>query len=247
MRLQASPRSSSPAARWRPDGPRTGSTVHRPPESIAFVAGVQRQSGQIAPPRAGFDREGGLLPDLRLLLRHVHGQQHELPGPRRSAWHSPATWDDPRHLGRPPQPLQAGGRADRRHGPRVRQGRPRSRPPAGASISLLGPPSTTRWSSTTWRWAAARTTLLHLLAIAHTRQASPTRWSGSTRPQPASARTSASGGPFGQSTTSRTWRGQGNSYTILGEVERGRPGLLDLSCPDRDGQDVAPGREHRRI
>ena len=87
------------------------------------------------------DREGR-LPDLRQLLGHVHGQQHELPG-RGDRPGTPGQRHDPGHLGRPQVALRASVPADRRHGPGIRQegGRPR---PAGPRDRQSGRPSTTR-------------------------------------------------------------------------------------------------------
>ena len=79
--------------------------------------------------RARRDREGR-LPDLRQLLGHVHGQQHELPG-RGDRPGTARQRHHPGDLGGPQVALRTSLPADRRHGPRIRQerGRPRSAGP----------------------------------------------------------------------------------------------------------------------
>ena len=79
---------------------------------------LRRRGGQAGRQALGRRTAGagaGRLPHLRLLLRHVHRQQHELP--LRGPGHGPAHQRHPAgHQRRPQAALPAGRRADRRDG-----------------------------------------------------------------------------------------------------------------------------------
>ena len=95
----------------------------------AFVA--RRPETERPALRRGARRDRkGRLPDLRQLLGHVHGQQHELPG-RGDRPGPPRQRHHPGDLGRPQVALRTCLAAHRRHGSRIRQKGRRPRP-AGA-------------------------------------------------------------------------------------------------------------------
>ena len=81
----------------------------------AFVGGRPEAKRPALGRRARRDRKGR-LPDLRQLLGHVHGQQHELPG-RGDRPGTPRQRHHPGHLGRPQVALRASVPAHRRDGP----------------------------------------------------------------------------------------------------------------------------------
>ena len=64
----------------RPDGSQAARRRERPSIAIdAFVAGVQKQNGQLSAEELD-EIEKAACPDVRQLLGNVHRQQHELPG-----------------------------------------------------------------------------------------------------------------------------------------------------------------------
>ena len=196
----------------------------------------QRRQGQ----RRRARRDGALgLPDLRLLLRHVHRQQHELFSTRRSDWRCRGT----ARCSRPTPAAQelfaaasrrivelakrhylGGGRLDppraasppsRRHrgrdGAGHRDGRPRPTPCSTSWPSPMRPGSASRW----------RTSI------------------GSLRRVPNICKVAS---PSGRTTMSRTCTAPPASLTILGELDRA--GLLHRDVTH--GARADAGRRHRR-
>jgi dihydroxy-acid dehydratase len=192
----------------------------------AFVAGA---SGRAAPsaPRARGDRAGG-LPDLRQLLGHVHGQQHELPG--RGAGHGPAGQrHDPGHLGRPQGPLRA-----RRAGI-VAMARDFAR--RGPGHGLLPREIATLAAFDNAMVLGHGHGGQHQHAAAH--PGHRRRGRGPLRDGRINALSHKTPNICKVSPSSRYHiedvARAGGITAILGEIARGRPGLLDLSCPTVTG------------
>ncbi len=195
----------------------------------AFVAGAARQSGQDHGRGARGDREGR-LPDLRKLLGDVHRQQHELPG--RGDRHGTAGQrHDPGHLGRPQGALRARGRSDRGHGAASSGGWVRGTACLPREIATAA--AFDNAMILDMAMGGSTNTVLHILAIAHEAGVPFTmkridelsqRTPNICKVSPASA--------YHIEDVARA----GGIHTILGEVERGRPGLLDLECPTVTGK-----------
>ena len=204
----------------------------------AFVAGVQKQNGTDLGRGARRDREGR-LPDLRQLLGHVHGQQHELPG-RGDRPGTARQRHDPGDLGRPQVALRTGRAADRGDGPGVRPRRGRAtacwpaRSPSPAAFDNAMILDMAMGGSTN--------TVLHILAIAHEAGVpfSLERIDELSKKTPNLCKVS----PSSRYHIEDVARAGGHPH----DPGRGRPRLPRPARPlvhDRHRQDA--GREHRRV
>ena len=172
--------------------------------------------------RARRDREGR-VPDLRKLLGHVHGQQHELPG-RGDRPGTARQRHHPGHLGRPQVALRTAAHRIvamasefARPGPAMAFCRARSPRPAAFDNAMI----------LDMAMGGSTNTVLHILAIAHEAGVpfSLERIDELSKKTPNLCKVSPSS-RYHIEDVARA----GGIHTILGEVARGCPGLLDLSC-----------------
>ena len=172
----------------------------------------------------------GRLPDVRLLLGHVHGQQHELPV--RGPGHGPAQQRHAAgHQRRAQAALPPRGPADRGDGAA-------SSSKLGAGHGLLPREIVTAESIDNsmildMAMGGSTNTVLHMLAIAHEAgiQYDFERINQLSRRTPNICKVAPSSQYHVEDV-----HNSGGIHTILGEVDRGRPGLLHLDCPTVTGK-----------
>ena len=188
------------------------------------------QAGRQAQRRRTAGHGAGRLSHLRLLLGHVHGQQHELPV--RGPGHGPAHQRHAAgHQRRAEEALPPRRPADRGNG--VGSSKSRAKATACLPREIVTHDSIDNSMVLDMAMGGSTNTVLHILAIA--REAGVEydieRINELSRRTPNICKVAPSSQYHVEDV-----HNSGGVHTILGAIERGRPGLLKLDCPTVTGK-----------